>query len=81
MAEELFGEKLYWLGPYNVLVPQEVESVPNPNGTNHVGPDVTNVEGSGSLHNTMSRVEYRRRYARKGEDGLYFWREEGSAKC
>jgi hypothetical protein len=76
---ELFGEKLYWIGPHGILVPVEVESVPNPNDVDHVA-TTTDTEASPPIHTTMSRVEYRRRYARKGEDGLYFWREEGSAK-
>jgi hypothetical protein len=73
----------YWIGPANIRVPWTVTSVPQLDEVNKINMHL-NKNGEYYLYATqifviggkrLSQNEYRKQYARLGEDGLWYWKE------
>jgi len=87
MSEITSGERgqLYWIGPYSILISAEKNNVPWIDGVNTMNSHgkisdriAFDVDGS-IIDRRMTRDFYRSKYARKGDNGLWFYRDE--AKC
>lgn len=70
--------RLYWIGPYETLVPINVESVVAYDGGNHFGRDgsVTEMgilDDDGDIVGDIGKEAYLAKYATCGEYGLYYY--------
>lgn len=65
----------HWVGPYNVLVPNYITSVVASDGGNRRFKDGGETEMGIFLDPPMDAKTYRERYATKGDDGKYYYKE------